>query len=150
MKRYLFSCTAFAALAFLLSLPVAAQDKDKDKDKDKEKSKLSDNEQIIIKRKGDKDVKVTIEIKGDEVTVNGKPLDEFDDDDIVIHKGGNNSFELYGDHSPFRGQSGALSFGEGNQFYSMDAGNAALLGVATEKADNGAKVVELTEGSAAD
>jgi len=66
MRRYLISCTAMASLALLLCQPLAAQEnKDKDKDKDKEKSKITDNEELIIKRKGDKDTKVTIEIKGE-------------------------------------------------------------------------------------
>jgi serine protease Do len=141
MRRYLISCTAIAAVALLLSQPLAAQDKEKDKDKDK----LGENEQLIIKKKGDKDTKVTIEIKGDEVTVNGKPLDEFDDDNVVIKKGKANGFALAGPRSPYR--SGTWSYSDnfsGN-------GNTAFLGVVTEKADkSGAKIEEITEGSAAD
>src|SRR4051812_44433009 len=105
MRRSLIFCTAIAAISLLLCQPLAAQDK-KDKDKDKDKSKMNDNEEIIIKRKGDKDTKVTIEIKGDEITVNGKPLEEFDDDNLVIKKG---RTIIYGGHSPFTGGN-AFSF----------------------------------------
>ena len=110
MKRFLISCTAMAALTLLLCQPLAAQDKekDKDKDKDKDKSKVVENEQIIIKRKGDKDTKLTIEIKGDDITVNGKPLEEFNDENVSIHK--NKSQVWVTPHSPFRGQGGTLSF----------------------------------------
>jgi serine protease Do len=141
MRRFLISCTAIAAVSLLLCQPLVAQDKEKDKDKDKEKNKISSNEEIIIKRKGDKDAKVTIEIKGDDITVNGKPLDEFNDDDIVIKKG--RSSTLYAPHSPFRGQSGALSFRESSD-------NTAVLGVITEEDDRGARIEDVTENSAAD
>jgi serine protease Do len=139
MRRYLLSLTPMAVLALLLSQPVAAQDKEKDK----EKSKLNDNEEIVIKRKGDKDSKVTIEIKGDEVTVNGKPLDEYDDDNIVIRKK-----KGYAPHSPFTGGNGAFNFDD--NFRYGPGGSSAFLGVFTDKSEKGAKVQEVTEGSAAD
>jgi serine protease Do len=143
MRRFLISCTAIAAVFLLLCQPLAAQDT-KDKEKDKDKSKMNDNEEIIIKRKGDKDTRVTIEIKGDEVTVNGKPLEDFDDDNLVIKKGRAN---LYGpSHSPFTGGN-ALSFdGHGNIFND----NAPFLGVAMDKAEKGAEIEDVTENSAAD
>lgn len=142
MRRFLISCTAIAAVSLLLCQPLAAQDtKDKDKDKDKEKSKMNDNEEIIIKRKGDKDTRVTIEIKGDEVTVNGKPLEDFDDDNLVIKKG---RTIIYGGHSPFTG-------GNAFSFDSRGNDNSPFLGVATDKAEKGgAEIEEVTENSAAD
>jgi serine protease Do len=135
-----------AALTLLLCQPLAAQDKEKDKDKDKGKNKISDNEDIIIKRKGDKDTKITIEIKGDDIMVNGKPLDEFIDENIVIHKGKENLF--YAPHSPFRGQGGTLSFGDDHTFLRQ----SPVLGVYTEKDKDvkGAIIQKVTEGSAAD
>jgi serine protease Do len=141
MRRFLISCTAIAAVTLLLCQPLAAQEA-KDKDKDKDKSKMSDNEEIIIKRKGDKDTKVTIEIKGDEVTVNGKPLDDFDDDNIVIKKG---RTIIYGPgHSPFTG-------GNAFSFDSRSNDNTPFLGVATDKADKGgAEIEEVTENSGAE
>ena len=147
MRRYLISCTAMAAMTLLLCQPLAAQDKEKDKDK--EKTKISDNEEIIIKRKGDKDTKVTIEIKGDEVIVNGKPLAEFDDDNVAIRKGRTRVYGLTAPHSPFRGQggqSGTFSFDD----HMFLADNAAFLGVITKKDDKGARIEKVTEGSAAD
>ncbi|HEY1199329.1 MAG TPA: PDZ domain-containing protein, partial [Niastella sp.] len=140
MKRFLTSCTALAAITLLLSQPLAAQDKEKDKDK----SKASDNEEIIIKRKGDKNTKLTIEIKGDDITINGKPLAEFNDEDIVVRK----QKSLYAPHSPFRGQSGTLNFSHDNNFLK----EGAQLGVYTEKDKDvkGAIVNKVTEGSAAD
>lgn len=143
MRRFLISCTAIAAVSLLLCQPLAAQDT-KDKDKDKDKSKMNDNEEIIIKRKGDKDTKVTIEIKGDEVTVNGKPLEDFDDDNLVIKKG---RTIIYGNHSPFTGGNSFSFDSRGNMF----SDNTPFLGVATDKADKGgAEIEEVTENSAAD
>lgn len=145
MKRFLISCPALAAITLLLSQPLAAQDKEKDKDKDK--SKIVSNEEIIIKRKGDKDTKVTIEIKGDEIIVNGKPLEEFNDEDIVVRKG--RSTFLSVPHSPFRGPGGALSFDDDGRVLLKDG---AQLGVYTEKDKDvkGAIINKVTEGSAAD
>ena len=48
---------------------------------DKQKS-----QEIIIRKKGDKDAKITVEITGDKVLVNGKPLSEFKDGDVTINK----------------------------------------------------------------
>jgi serine protease Do len=146
MRRFLISCSAIAAVCLLLCQPLAAQDKEKDKDKDKDKNKVSENEEIIIKRKGDKDSKITIEIKGDDIMVNGKPLDEFIDDNIVVKKG--KTTTVYGfsaPHSPFRGQSGSLSFSSEG----FDS-NAAFLGVITENDDRGARIEDVTENSAAE
>ncbi|WP_205509476.1 PDZ domain-containing protein [Longitalea arenae] len=147
MRRFLISGTAMAILTLMLCQPLAAQDKEKDKEKDKT-TRITDNDEIIIKRKGDKDAKVTIEMKGDEVIVNGKPLDEFDDDDIVIKKGRSRVYGLAAPHSPFRGQGGTLSFGD-NQLFLREG---AMLGVFTEKDKDvkGAIIQKVTEGSAAD
>jgi len=137
MKRFLLNSTALATVALMLCQPLAAQDKEKEKDK----TKVTDNEEIIIKRKSDKDTKVTIEINGDEVKVNGKPLDEFNDDNVVIKKG--RSTTIYSPHSPFRGQSGVTT-------YSESSSNSAFLGVITDNDDRGARIEEVTENSAAD
>lgn len=143
MRRFLISCTAIAAVSLLLSQPLAAQDT-KDKDKDKDKSKMSDNEEIIIKRKGDKDTKLTIELKGDEVTVNGKPLDDFDDDNVVIKKGRSMT---YGSRSPFT-RGGTFSFDSHGNF---SGGNMPFLGVITEQEEKGgARIQDVTDNSAAD
>jgi serine protease Do len=142
MRRSLITCSAIAAMCLLLCQPLAAQDKEKDKDKAKDKNKVSENEEIIIKRKGDKDAKVTIEIKDDEITINGKPLVEFNDDNIIINRRKSLLSPL---HSPFRGQSGSLSFSE-----SEGPDNVAYLGVITEDDDKGARIEDVTDNSAAE
>jgi serine protease Do len=147
MKRFLISCTALAALTLLLCQPLAAQDKEKDKDESKDKSKVIDNEQIVIKRTGDKDTKITIEIKGDEIKVNGKPLEEFNDESVSIRKEKSTIWAT--PHSPFRGQSGTLSFGNNNNIILHDG---PVLGVFTEKDKDvkGAIIEKITPGSGAE
>lgn len=142
MKRFLLSITGITALALLLSTGAMAQDKEKSK------SKLGDNDEIIIRKKGDKDQKVTIEIKDGNITVNGKPLDEYKDDDLVIRKGRRGAV-MVAPGSPFR--SGAWSFNDNDDlFSSATGGNKAFLGVVTEETEGGVKVQEVTDGSAAE
>jgi Trypsin-like serine proteases, typically periplasmic, contain C-terminal PDZ domain len=136
MRKYLLSYPAILAAALVLGQPVHAQEKEKEKDKQEKKTY---NEEIVIKRKTDKDEKVTIEIKGDEITVNGKPIEEFDDDNIVVRKRKSQSATIY---SPFRNQGGT--------FFDFEVSNTAFLGVLTNKHEKGAEIQEVTRGSAAE
>ena len=136
MKRFLLSITGITALALLLGMGAMAQDKEKSK------SKLNDNDEIIIRKKGDKDEKVTIEIKDGNVTINGKPLDEYNDDNLVIRKSKRGGVVMATPGSPFR------SFNENNVFFGNE--NKAFLGVVTEETEGGVKVQDVTEGSAAE
>lgn len=114
--------------------------------KEKEDNKLREYDEIIIKRKnGDKDSKVTIEIKDDEVLVDGKPLDDFTDDDIVVRKRGAKRFRLDGG-SPFRFDGGAWSL-DGDGPYADE--DRAFLGVTSEGSTSGAKITSVSDNSAA-
>lgn len=149
MRRYLLPLPAMVAVALVLGQPVAAQEKAEKAEKTEkkeDKAKIATNEEIVIKRKTDKDGKVTIEIKGGEVTVNGKPIDEYEDDNIVIRKRKTLSSTLYA--TPFRGQSGALSFDGHPELFREST--VPFLGVVTEKDDKGARIEQVTDGSAAD
>ena len=155
MKR-IFLLTFWATLAICLSTATIAQQKqptkpkepkdkvksDKDKDDD---DKLGEYDEIIIKKKGDKGGKVTVEIKGDDVIVNGKPLSDYDDDNISVRKnnvtvwnGNARAFSV--SPSPFRYRS--------DNFYTMS--DRAFLGVSTEKDDKGARISNVTDNSAAE
>ncbi len=127
-----------------LSLAVTAQD---DKG-DKGDKGFKDSQEIIIRKKGGKDTKIVIETKGDKITINGKPLSEYKDDEITINRrniivrdgNGNKRYQL----SPeaFDGFSG---------FWSDDnAETRAFLGVTTERADDGARITQITKESAAE
>ncbi len=130
------------------SYTALAQDEKGDKglkgDKDKKES-----QEIIISKKGSKDSKIIVEINGDKVTINGKPLSEFKDDEITINKRniivrdgkGNNRYSITTPEM-FDGFSG---------FWSDDnAGSHAFLGVTTEDVEDGAKITEITKESAAE
>jgi serine protease Do len=138
MKRFLTTLTGIAALV-LLTQAVEAQDKDKDKEKSKTKS-----EEIIIRRKTDKDAKVTVEIKGDEVLVNGKPADEYEDENISITK--RRSSVVISPRTPFR--SGTWSY-SGDGWNNAEA-NIAFLGVTTEEHEKGARIESVSDESAAE
>src|SRR5260221_2070553 len=149
MKQSWMKFSAFAlAIALFVPVSLLAQKDEKDKEA-KEKAEKKDAEQIIITRKGDKNEKVTVEINGDKITVNGKPLDEYKDDGdltVKLHK-----FKEM--DALTRAGRGAWNYnynGDNNfEFFNEDA-NHAMLGVTTEKADQGVEVQDITKESAAE
>jgi serine protease Do len=81
MKKNLVKAFAFSfAIALFAPASLLAQKEEKDKEVKEQKEK-KDVQQIIITRKNDKADKVVVEINGDKITVNGKPLDEYKDKD---------------------------------------------------------------------
>ncbi len=142
MKKVVFT----AAIIGLAAMTTTVLSQDTKGDKGDKGSKES--QEIIIRKKGDKDTKVTVEIKGDKVTVNGKPLSEFKDDEITINK--RNIIVREGKN--MRAYSIAPGDFEGmTDFWSDDnAEPRAFLGVTTEDAEGGAKITEVTKESAAE
>lgn len=168
MRQYFLKISGLAALVLLLQSACFAQENE---DHDTTGSKLRNSDEIIIKRKGDKDVKVTVEVKDGQVFINGKPVSEFEDDNLSVHQrkmrvfnnGEGFSFSGPGDAdvmispdgdrtSVFRSRGGTRSYngneGKGNS-------NRAFLGVTSGSDDQedkgtGAKVTEVTKGSAAE
>jgi serine protease Do len=178
MRQYFLRVSGLAALVLLLLSNGQAQQMDST-DQKEWKDSVGDNrhgfDEIIIKRKNDKDAKVTVEIKDGKVFVNGKPVSEFDDDNVSVRKmkvrvwdGPNFSFS--GDinepdmpdmaiaprapNSPFRNKGGAWSIDGDN--WSGNAISRAQLGVVSsattdgEAAAGGAKIKEVSKGSAAE
>lgn len=130
MKKYiLFPAMLMAGI--LISATVAAQERPKEKK----------SEEIIIRKKGDKDQKMNIEINGDSVLVNGKPLSEFHDGDISILK----NDELI--------DGGDLTFTPRNDFGTLntfrDDEPHTFLGVVSEKVNGGVKINDVMDESAA-
>lgn len=110
----------------------------------KDKDKVKETEEIVIRKKGDKDINLKVEIKGDDITVNGKPLSEFNDDDISINKRKMTIRRDGGD---------AMTFDFGDNFMKKwDSENETrpFLGVTTEKVTDGAKITDVVKGSAAE
>jgi serine protease Do len=148
MRSYFLPLTGLAAMLMLLNQPVAAQD---EKGNDKSKDKVKQYDEIIIRKKSDKDGKVTVEIKDGEVIVNGKPLDDYEDENLSVRK--RKSGAITGTISPFRSNGGTWNF-NGNENLNFDAfakdGKTAFLGVATDDGKEGAKIEEVTKGSPAE
>ncbi|MBC7829876.1 MAG: PDZ domain-containing protein [Chitinophagaceae bacterium] len=141
MRKYL-SAAAIAISALLLNDAVIAQDKE---DKEKTKTRMGEYDEIIIKRKDvSKDGKVTIEIKDGEVKVNGKPIDEYDDDNLSVRKKKTLSYGVAAP-SPFRS---SMNFGDGHNFL-LDE-DRPFLGVTTDEGEGGAKITGITKNSAAE
>ena len=119
-----------------------AQEDNENKDRKRE------SEEIVIRKKGDKDANISIQISGDKVTINGKPLVEFKDDEITVNK----RKIIVRDGDNFWLGDGFNNFGDmGNFSWSDDDAHekGAFLGVTTEKNEKGAKITDVTEESAA-
>lgn len=145
MKQIWIKFSAFVfAVALLVPASLLAQKEEKDKDKEVKEKK--DVDQIIITRKGDKNEKITVEINGDKITVNGKPLEEYKD------KEGDVSVRLqkYKELGGFGRLNEAFNYnGNDFKFFNEDA-NHAMLGVTTEKVEAGVAIQDITKESAAE
>jgi serine protease Do len=153
MKRFALSF-AIPALLATLAIPSFAQDvKEKEKTSKDTKKEV---EEITIIRKSDDKTKTVVEINGDKITVNGKPIEDLKDDgNITVHRGKYKTMEglnYYGTPRTRVGGQGGQSFnwdnGDGFNMFHVDE-NRAMLGVVTEEATGGVKVTEITDESAA-
>ena len=79
--------------------------------------------------------------------MNGKPLEDFDDDNIAVIKRRPSRVTVTAPSSQFRSYNYNHD-GSGDLF--ATTGNAAFLGVSTEEDDGGAKITNVTEKSAAE
>ena len=96
MKKVFFSLSVLGFMAFSSSAfaqdEKAQDEKLRDEKKmqelinQKEKERKKQSQEIIIRTKTGKDAKITVEVNGDKVTINGKPLSEFKDENITINK----------------------------------------------------------------
>lgn len=113
--------------------------------------KKTGEENIIIRKKDSSKEKITVVIDGDNITVNGKPVDEFKSEDVDIIK--QDMDEVYA-FAP-RGGTAVIAPAPHAEAFREDMirkikSNAAFLGVMTDKTEKGAKITEVTEGSAAE
>lgn len=142
MRRYSLPVAGLAALVLMFNQSVTAQDGDKNK------NKIKQYDEIIIRKKSDKDGKVVVEIKDGNVTINGKPLEDFEDDNVSVRKGRPGA-AVGGAQSPFRSNGGGWNF-NGDNLHFNEVANTPFLGIATEDSKQGAIVEEVTKGSAAE
>ena len=120
--------------------------------------------EIIIRQKGDKDSKVTIEIRNGDFYVNGKPLGKFEDENLEIEKRKFNPEDgpMIAFSSPFRGNpwdqerfsqdlQNKLNGMQLRKGYGQFNVNGAFLGVASRKTETGgATILEVTPSSPAE
>jgi serine protease Do len=119
--------------------------------------------EIVIRQKGDKDTKLTLEIKNGDFFINGKPLEKFDDQNIIVEKrklDEDMAQDVYS-VSPFRENTFNEDMVQRN-LENLDRQkrmeksiqiriNSAFLGVSSRKAEKGgATVLEVTKGSPAE
>lgn len=124
-----------------------------------------DQSEIIIRQKGDKDTKITLEIKNGEYFINGKPLEKFDDQNVIVEKREiNGDHDVYGLYSPSpfrknqwdddrmeRDRGDKDEMARRVQKSIQIRMNSAFLGVSSRKAEkDGATVLEVTAGSPAE
>ncbi|MFI5132914.1 MAG: PDZ domain-containing protein [Chitinophagales bacterium] len=134
------------AAALLAPVSLLAQNEEKDKENKESKDKKG-AEQIIITRKGDKNEKITVEINGDKVTVNGKPLEDYKDGDLTVHLNKLKNMMAFGNGA----RNGNWNFNDnGSMSWSNGDENRAMLGVTTEKVEGGVEVQDVTKESAAE
>ncbi len=147
MKKYIFF--AGIMLAALLGTNYSRAQKSNNRDK---KTK-----EIIIRQNVDKDAKITIEINGDSVMVNGKPLADYHGDELsVLTRDFNKDHSRRFRVSPDGDDMDINVFDNDNDNDNEDMlGNTigksrAFLGVKTEKSTDGLKITNVIKNSAAE
>lgn len=145
MKQACRNFTILALCAALIAPATVLAQKEEKEAKEKEKKEV---EHIIITRKGDKNEKLVVEIVGDKITVNGKPVEEFKDAEGEVSVRRSKIRDTWS-YTPdaFGGQNvfNAQPF----KMLSLDS-NRAMLGVTTEKTEQGIEINDISEGSAAE
>lgn len=111
-----------------------------------EKEQKKEAERIIITKKGADNEKLNIVVDGDNITVNGKPASKDDDGDVTVKR--IKIKDMYNFSLPDEIDFDGLHNGKGQIFY-KGFSNKAMLGVITEKSDQGVKIVNVTDESAA-
>jgi serine protease Do len=122
---------------------LAQQPGEKEKTKEKEKK---EGEVITIIRKGDTNEKVIVEVNGDKVTVNGKPVEDYKGDDITVKRTKVKDTWAFGGLGNLNQNWGYSA--DNFKAFTVDT-NRAMLGVTTEKADKGAEIQDITKESGA-
>ena len=155
MKKIVFT-TAIICFAAITGTTIAQDKKDVKVEKAEKAEKAEKGSQeIIIRKKGDKDTKITVEIKGDNITINGKPLSEFKDDEITVNK---RNIIIRDGRGNLRYKVSPDDFEGLNLWNDDDAKPSAFLGVTTgvyndgskDTKPKGAEITDVSEGSAAE
>ncbi len=128
-------------------------------------------QEVIIRKKGDKDTKLTLEISNDKILINGKPLAEFNENGIsvnnrkiLIKEGNAIKLELSGTQheiengmKEFEKSLGGImpedieniSIINGDDMKTLSSKPSVFLGVTTENNKDGAKIMSVVDESPA-
>ncbi len=122
---------------------------------DSEDVQKSTDENIIIHKKDSTKEKITVVIDGNNITVNGKPIDDFVSNDVDIIKQ-KQDFDDLEDRLPDLNkvlpvppQPPQIEAFRNDMMRTIKS-NTAFLGVMTDETEQGAKITEVTKGSAAE
>ncbi len=105
----------------------------------------TETSEIIIRKDGEKETKITVQIDGENIMVNGKPMVEFNDDGVKIIK----RKMMIAEGSPLMFE-GDFNFDGSFNDVQEKTDSVAFLGVSTEKSEKGAKVISLSKESPAE
>lgn len=149
MKRNSIYALALVATTQMLAGSVFAQDK-----KEKE-----NKEQIIIRKKGDKNEKTIIVIEGDKVTLNGKPVEKGDKDVIIQRYSGDDDVFMWNQKTIRPPRPDVYRYKYDRELMNHDKllkefkhewKSGPLLGVVTEENEKGALIEEVQKETAAE
>lgn len=116
-----------------------------------EKESGKDVERIIITKKGTDNGKMNIVVDGENITVNGKPLKEEEKGNITVKRMKIKDLDNFSGIPSDDWSDGARTFRNyGNITYAPLAANKAMLGVTTEKTEEGVTVRSVSDESAAE
>ena len=153
MKKTWLKMAAFVLAAALVTPATLKAQDDKEKEKvSRDKTDVKerkDVQQIIVTHKGGNEEKMVIEINGDNVIINGKPLEEYKKEhgDINVRVNKLKDMEYITRVPNVSGNWNQNS----DQLMRMfrEESNRAMLGVTTDKTEKGAEISSVTKESAA-
>ena len=156
MKKIIISALVLSCISFsftALAQQVEVQEL-KERPERSERPEKKEQREVIIRSNGDKEISLKIDINGDTVTINGKPLVEFKDDNVTINKRkmmirDGNDMMTFNFNGP-EGMDEMMLRDRLNDMKRSEKTTRPFLGVTTEKATGGAKIVEIAKGSAAE
>lgn len=113
------------------------------------------DQHIVIRKKSDSKEKTTVVIDGDKVTINGKPIEEYKNEDIEVIRQRDKVVGLKGGTMAFSApRIPRTAFApEHRNLFDGDSAHTetrAFLGISTEKTEAGASIVSVTKESAAE
>lgn len=148
-KTWVRLSAGIVAIILLVPPSLMAQPGDKGDKGEKDVKEKKEVRQFIITNKSGKDDKIVVEIIGDKVTVNGKPVEDSKEGDITVrstrvkdYNSLSNTYSLLGDAFRYDDK-------KGYKLFNYDA-NQAMLGVSTDEIENGVVVTDITKESAAE